>query len=272
MPENRSTILIVDDDAALRETLQEALANESFDVTSAASGEDALRKLSILAFDLAIVDLKLPGMDGVQLVRDIRRRWPDVLIIVLTAFPTLDSTVACLRAGVYDYLFKPSGIGEIRRSMQDALAKQYGYARRVELLETLQEQLSRGLHELREAVPDTTVLNTPITDGAKAIGRFVQTGSLIIDRERHEVMLGDEQLELTPTEFEILAYLVERAPGVISALELARRAMGYDAGETEARELVKWHIHHLRQKIEIDASNPVLLKNIRGIGYKLEVM
>lgn len=272
MREIRSTILIVDDDATLRETLQEALANESFDVTGAASGEDALRKLSILAFDLVISDLKLPGIDGVQLVRDIRRRWPDVLLIVLTAYPTLDSTVACLRAGVHDYLFKPSGIGEIRRSVQEALARQRGFSRRIELLETLQDQLARGLHELRETVPDTTVLNTPITDGAKAIGRFVQTGSLIIDRERHEAMLGETQLVLTPTEFEILAYLVERAPAVISPLELARRAMGYDAGETEARELVKWHIHHLRQKIEIDTSNPVLLKNIRGIGYKLEVL
>lgn len=271
MSEKRSTILVVDDDETLRNTLQASLSDDTTDVTLASSGEDALRKMSILAFDLLITDLKLPGIDGVQLVRDVRRRWPDVVVIILTAFPTLDSTVSCLRAGVHDYLFKPSGIAEIRRSIQYGLAKREGFTKRLELLLALEQQLSLGLHQLREEVPDASVLHNSL-ENSKTIGRFVQTGSLIIDRERHEVMLGETELVLTPTEFEILAYLAERAPAVVSPLELARRAMGYDAAEGEARELVKWHIHHLRQKIEIDASKPILLKNVRGVGYKIDVL
>ncbi len=269
MPE-RPTILIVEDDNALRTTLQTALSRDEFDVTVAASGEEALRKMSILSFDLVITDMRLPGIDGVQLVRDIRRRWPDIVVMVLTAYPSLDSAVACLRAGVHDYLFKPCPITEIRRSLREGLTKRQGFAKRLELLQALEQQLTQGMRALRGESPATAAVLDAFGDGTTTIGRFVRTGSLIIDRERHEAILGETPLDLTPTEFEILAYLAERAPAVVTPIDLARRAMGYEAGEQEARELVKWHIHHLRQKIEADATRPILLKNVRGVGYKID--
>jgi len=268
---DRPTILVVDDDEQLRTTMQTALARDECDVTLASSGEDALRKMSILSFDLVITDVRLPGIDGVQLVRDIRRRWPDIVVIVLTAYPTLETAVACLRAGVHDYLFKPCPMTEIRRSLREGLSKRQGFTKRIELLHALEQQLTHGLRALRgEELATNSVLDS-IGDGSTTVGRFVRTGSLIIDRERHEAILGETPLDLTPTEFEILAYLAERAPAVVTPVDLARRAMGYDADEQEARELVKWHIHHLRQKIEADAARPMLLKNVRGVGYKLDV-
>jgi DNA-binding response OmpR family regulator len=270
MPD-RPTILVVDDDEQLRTVMQAALARDDFDVTLAGSGEDALRKMSILSFDLVITDIRLPGIDGVQLVRDIRRRWPDIVVVVLTGYASLESAVACLRAGVHDYLFKPCPMSEIRRSLREGLSKRQGITKRIELLQALEQQLTHGLRALRgEATVTSSVLDS-MGDGATTVGRFVQTGPLIIDRERHEAILGETQLDLTPTEFEILGYLAERAPAVVTPVDLARRAMGYDADEQEARELVKWHIHHLRQKIEVDASRPMLLKNVRGVGYKLDV-
>ena len=272
MPD-RPTILVVDEDEEHRSTLQAALAREEYDVTAAGSGEDALRKMSILSFDLVITDLWLPGIDGVQLVRDVRRRWPDIVVVVLTASPSLETAVSCLRAGVHDYLFKPCPITEVRRSLRDGLAKREGFIKRIELLHALEQQLTHGLRALRgDAQVSSAVLDAGSSgDSPVPIGRFVQTGSLIIDRERHEAILGETQLDLTPTEFEILAYLAERAPAVVTPVDLARRAMGYDADEQEARELVKWHVHHLRQKIEADAARPILLKNVRGVGYKLDV-
>jgi len=267
----RPTVLIVDDDDDLRTLLQSALSREEYDITVAASGEDALRKMSILSFDLALTDIRLPGIDGVQLVRDIRRRWPDIVVLVLTAYPSLESAVACLRAGVHDYLFKPCPITELRRSLREGLAKRQGFTKRFELLQALEQQLTQGLRALRGEAPASATVLDAMGDGSTTIGRFVQTGSLIIDRERHEALLGETQLDLTPTEFEILAYLAERAPAVVTPIELARRAMGYETEEQEARELVKWHIHHLRQKIEADASRPILLKNVRGVGYKIDV-
>ena len=270
MPD-RPTLLIVDDDNETRTLWQTALTQDNYDVTGAASGEDALRKMSILSFDLVITDLRLPGIDGVQLVRDIRRRWPDIVVIVVTGYPTLDSSVACLRAGVHDYLYKPCPITELRRSLREGLAKREGFTKRFELLQALELQLTHGLRALRGEAPATSAVLDSFGDGSTTIGRFVRTGSLIIDRERHEAILGETPLELTPTEFEILAYLAERAPAVVTPIELARRAMGYEADEQEARELVKWHIHHLRQKIEADATRPILLKNVRGVGYKIDV-
>lgn len=270
MPE-RSTAIIVDDDDELRTLLQSALVQDGYDVTSASSGEEALRKMSILSFDVAVTDLRLPGIDGVQLVRDICRRWPDMVVVVLTAFPSLESAVACLRAGVHDYLYKPCPLGDLRRSIREGLIKRRGFAKRFDLLQALEHQLTQGLVALRSEIHliDSTGSVSP-GDG-DSVGRFVRTGSLIVDRERHEAVLGETQLELTPTEFEILAYLAERAPAVVTPIDLARRAMGYETDEQEARELVKWHIHHLRQKIEADASRPILLKNVRGVGYKIDV-
>ena len=270
MPD-RPNLLIVEDDDELRVFLQTALGRDEYDVTTARSGEEALRKMSILAYDVVTTDIRLHGIDGVQLVRDIRRRWPDIVVVVLTGYPALESAVACLRAGVHDYLFKPCPIGELRRSLREGLAKRHGFARRLELLQALEQQLTHGLRVLRGEAPATSSVLDAMGDGAVTVGRYVRTGSLIIDRERHEAILGETQLDLTPTEFEILGYLAERAPAVVTPVDLARRAMGYDADEQEARELVKWHIHHLRQKIEADATRPILLKNVRGVGYKLDV-
>ena len=83
--------------------------------------------------------------------------------------------------------------------------------------------------------------------------------------------MGEITLDLTPTEFEMLAYLAERAPTVIGPQELARRVLNYDVTEVEARELIRWHVHHLRRKLEINPDQPHLLKNVRGIGYKLDI-
>jgi len=102
-------------------------------------------------------------------------------------------------------------------------------------------------------------------------GRILRAGSFLIDYDQHEALLGDMPLELTPTEFDILCILAERAPAVLSPQEIARRVFDYDVNEPEARELVRWHVHHLRRKLEIDPDQPHMLKNVRGIGYKLDL-
>jgi DNA-binding response OmpR family regulator len=269
----RPPILVVDDDEDARNMLQLALSRDEYDVTTASSSEDALRKLAVLSFDVVIADIVLPGIDGVHLLREIQRRWPDTITIVLTAYPSLETSVAALRASAHDYLSKPCPPSEIRRSVQEGLAKRRGLSRRLELMQALEKQLMEGLSALREE--QMSVLRaahvahpSPITGNS---AQLIRAGSFIIDRERHEVLLGDIPLELTPTEFEMLAILAERAPAVISSRELLRRVLNYDASETEARETIRWHIHHLRRKLEVDPTQPRLLKNVRGIGYKLEV-
>jgi DNA-binding response OmpR family regulator len=209
------------------------------------------------------------------LLREIQRRWPDTITIVLTAYPTLDTSVAALRAGAYDYLSKPCPPSEIRRSVQEGLAKRRGLVRRLELMHALEQQLVDGLRALRgdaasalSSVPEAPPM---MPTSPRTSARLVRAGSFIIDRERHEALLGDTPLELTPTEFDILALLAERAPMVLSPQEIARHVFEYDVSEVEARELVRWHIHHLRRKLENDPDQPNMLKNVRGVGYKLDI-
>jgi DNA-binding response OmpR family regulator len=270
----RPPILAVDDEEDARVLMLMALPRDEYDVTVANSTEDALRKLAVLSFDVVITDIRLPGVDGIHLLRELQRRWPDTITIVLTAYPSLDTAVAALRAGAHDYLSKPCPPNEIRRSVQDGLAKLRGLTKRIELMHALEQQLLEGLEALREekqANVSATAEPAPPPLVPLNLSQIVRAGSFIVDRTRHEALLGEMPLDLTPTEFEILAILAERAPAVISAQELTRRALNYAANEAEARDLIRWHIHHLRRKLEVDPDRPKILKNIRGIGYKLEV-
>ncbi len=271
----RAPVLVVDDDDNMRAMLQQTLSREEYDVVSAVSAEDALRKLTVLSFEVVIADLRLPGLDGVHLLREIQRRWPDTVTIVLTGYPTLDTAVAALRAGAHDYLSKPCPPSEIRRSVQEGLSKRRGLLRRVELMHGLEQQLVEGLRALRgDAVSALSGMPEPmplVSSSPRNSARLLRAGSFIIDRDRHEALLGDTSLDLTPTEFDILALLVERAPTVISQQEIARHVFQYEVSEIEARELVRWHVHHLRRKLEVDPDQPDMLKNVRGVGYKLDI-
>ena len=266
----RTSILVVDGDGDARAFLQTMLAREGYDMVSAASAEDALRKLSVLSFEVVITDVRFPGIDGVHLLREIQRRWPDTITIILTAFPTLDTAVSALRAGAHDYLSKPCPPSEIRRSVQEGLDKRRGLARRMELMQGLEKQLVDGLRALRGGTGELSPV-LPVTRREESTQGILRAGSFIIDYDQHEALLGDIPLDLTHTEFDILAVLVERAPAVLSPQEIARRVFEYSVSEIEARELVRWHIHHLRRKLEIDTDQPHMLKNVRGVGYKLDL-
>ncbi len=274
----RISVLVVDSEEAVRSMLQAALSRDEYDVVSAISPEDALRKLGVLTFEVVITDLRFRGVDGIHLLREIQRRWPDTIMIVLTAYPSLESSVAALRAGAHDYLVKPCPPTEIRRSVQEGVAKRRGLARRVELMQALEKQLVDGLRAIRgDIVPPRGVTGElpplPQTGQLKEPRKahILRAGSFIIDYDQHEALLGDTPLDLTPTEFDILCILVERAPAVLSPQEIARRVFNYNVDEAEARELVRWHVHHLRRKLEVDPDRPLMLKNVRGIGYKLDL-
>jgi DNA-binding response OmpR family regulator len=274
----RTSVLVVDEEDETRAMLQMALARDEYDVVSAVNAEDALRKLGVLTFEVVITDLRFRGVDGIHLLREIQRRWPDTITIVLTAYPGLESAVSALRAGAHDYLVKPCLASDIRHSVQEGLAKRRGLVRRLELMQALEKQLIDGLRAIRGDMPlvrGSTGELPPLPQTGRLTerrrGRILRAGSFIIDYEQHEALLGDTPLDLTPTEFDILSVLVERAPAVLSPQEIARRVFEYNVNEVEARELVRWHIHHLRRKLEIDPDRPQMLKNVRGVGYKLDL-
>jgi DNA-binding response OmpR family regulator len=227
--------LIVDDEEHIRFFLSETLRKSGHTIETATSGEQALDKLRDARFDLAILDLRLGGrVDGLRVLEAVRWRWPDTVVIMLTAHGSLESAMSAIREGVDGYLLKPAEPNEVRQAVQDAFAR----------------------HQ-RRARPEQE-------------SKLLQHGALYIDRDRHLATLEGRPLDLTPSEFKLLAYLAQHAGRVVSPRELVRVVQEYDCdSEQEARDVVKWYVHRLRQKLEPDPSNPRYILNVRGVGYTL---
>jgi len=261
MPEARvPRILVVDDEATTRISLAELLRLEGYDVSIAASGEDALDIIDRQSpFDLMVVDIKMPGMDGLQLTEAVQRRSPDTVIILLTAFGTLETAIQALRRGAHDYLLKPCPVSQILESVRKGLSKRYQEQQRKELVSRLEQTLS----ELR-AIEQPDVAIAPPT---AQVERYLEVQDVRLDRERHQVWIGDRSVDLTPTEFKLLSYLMERADQVCSPQQLVRQAQGYETDPWGARAIVRVHIRRLRRKMEPDPARPRYIVNVRGVGY-----
>jgi len=260
-------ILIVDDDPSIRNTLKEVLSRESYQVTTAGSGEEALKIMRETNFDLALLDLKMVGMNGLSLMKEIRKRSPSTGIIMLTGYATLESAIGALRQGAHDYLLKPCEPEMLKMSIREGLKKQWRDMRRRELI----DRLEQGVRELSVVsfteTEEELLLEEP--DEITNDNRFLKVGDLLIDLHKHIVTMRGEPVSLTPTEFSVLASLAEAAGTVLRCEELVSRAQGYNCPEQEARTIIKTHISHLRQKLEQDPSRPCHILNVRGVGYML---
>ncbi len=250
-------ILIADDEESVRAVLQRTLQREGHQVETAADGREALAMLRQGAYDLLLLDLNMRPVDGLEVLRAAHRQDPDLVVIVLTGHGSLESAVECLRLGAFDYLFKPAMPGEIRQRVADGLKHRRRVLQRNRLLAQI-EALKNTLEELELEI------NAP--PGADA-ERFLHSGPLTIDLYHRSATLGDTPLDLTTAEFDVLVCLVKASPQPLSAVELVQCALGYEAYPAEARELVKWHIHRLRRKVEPRPGQPRYIKTVRGRGY-----
>lgn len=252
-----ASILVVDDEPAARLSLAELLSLEGYEVTAAASGEEALELLSEGPFDLAIVDLKMPGMDGIDVVSALQKHSPDTIIIMLTAHGTLETAVQAMRQGAHDYLLKPANVNEIMASVKAGLDKHRRELRRRELLSLMQHTLA--------AISDETSMTSAeppiITD------RFLQVREVLVDQQKHLATFRGQPLDLTPTEFKLLVYLLLHPDCVLSPQELVQEVQGYEADHWEARSIIRVHIRRLRQKLEPDPALPSYIITVRGAGY-----
>jgi len=263
MPEQRqgARIMVVDDETTERVSLAEVLRLEGYEVATAASGEEALSFLSKGdPFDLMLLDLKMPGMSGLEVTEKVRQQCPDTVVILLTAFGTLDTAIQAIRQGAHDYLLKPSAIPEILESVREGLAKRRHEQRRRRLVNQLQQTVS-------ELVTTEDVEGIEETARSQS-SRFIRARDVVLDRQKHVVTLRGEPLGLTPTEFKILACLMETPDQVWEPQELVRHAQGYETDAWGARAIIRVHIRRLRKKMEQDPSNPDYILNVRGVGYK----
>ncbi|MGH9030804.1 MAG: response regulator [Acidimicrobiia bacterium] len=228
------TILAVEDDDRIRTTMRMVLEDEGFEVNEAASAEAALDTFETQAVDLVLVDIMLPGMNGFDLCRSLRRA-SDVPIVMVTARVDSHDVVAGLEAGADDYVRKPFAAKEL--------------AARIRAL------LRRIPH--RDDEPGTT--------GQASAFRF---GDVEVIPEAGVVRRDGEEVAVTKTEFRLLCELARNSGIVMSRDQLLERVWGYDYfGD---RRLVDSHVRRLRTKIEDDPSEPRFLLTMRGLGYKLQ--
>ncbi len=283
-------ILVVDDEQNIRLTLSALLSRVGHVVAVAASGEEAVAMFERQQFDLMLVDLQMPGINGIQVVEALRLHDLTTVVIVLTGHGSLETAIEGMHQGVFDYMLKTSDPGQIldrvasgladrsKRQRQNALITAIGAAAQELTVSVLSDE-PPSLNTPLPPLPPPSFMLVPHTSspassagGASPINdRQVTIGQLQLDTWHQTAILGGRSLNLTPTEFRLLLCLAEHAGQMLSYTQLVRCAQGYEANDMEAGELIKPHIHHLRQKIEPDPSAPRYLLNVRGKGYILQI-
>ena len=224
-------VLVVEDEETLLFTLAHNLKREGYTVLTASRGDDALRMFRESSPDLVLLDVMLPGMDGIQVCRLLRRD-TTVPIIMLTALGGESDRVSGLDTGADDYLAKPFGMREL---------------------------LARVRALLRRATPRA---------GPDLGPSMVISGDLSVDSGRREVRRGGDVMRLKPKEYELLLFFVQHPSRVFSREQILDEVWGYDF--YGGPRTVDVHVRWLRQKIEDDPAVPERLKTVRGSGYLFE--
>ena len=259
-------LLVVDDEANLRAGLRDILSLMGYHVEEAASGREALKLLESVSYDLMVLDMQMPGMSGVEVMRRARRMCPDLSIIVLTAHASLESAIASVKSDVADYMLKPFDIKDLATTISQALQERAEHLRRQQLMNLIGQALDTLDEPARSAAPPSSPPTPP--------ERFLHAGPLTLDRQKRLVVVQGtpvRTVELTMGEVAILAVLVEHPNQVLSCSQLVRATLGYDLGEQEAQNQVRLYILRLRRKIEADPGNPRLIRTVRGHGYFLSL-
>jgi len=234
-------VLIVEDEPTLLDTLEYNLSRQGYQVYTAANGLTALEVARRERPDLIVLDIMLPGMDGLEVCRTLRREM-NVPILMLTARADEVDRVVGLEVGADDYLTKPF-------SMRELLARVKALLRRVRLI---REEVA-GEHQ-RAGMPPQPA---PMT-----------FGDLTIDPARHEVLRTGEPLRLKPKEYDLLLFLARNRGIVLSRETILERVWGWDyVGGSRSVDV---HVRWLREKIEPDPTHPTRILTVRGAGYRFD--
>jgi two-component system KDP operon response regulator KdpE len=228
-PANGPVVLVIEDEPPIRRFLRPTLASQGYRIVEAESGEDGLLQAATRQPDLVILDLGLPDLDGLEVIRRLRE-WTAVPIIVLSARGAESDKVAALDAGADDYVAKPFAVGELLARARVALRHAPGSG--------------------RESGESTFVL-----------------GDLRVDLARRRVWRGEAEVRLTPIEYRLLTALVRHAGKVLTHRQLLQDVWG--PGQVEQTHYLRVYMANLRRKLEVDPARPRFLRTEPGVGYRL---
>nr|WP_174526321.1 response regulator transcription factor [Micromonospora maritima] len=228
--DRRTRVLVVDDEENIRALLSATLRLVEFDVRVAGGGHEALALAEEFDPDLVVLDVMLPDLDGFQVARRLRGTGAGVPVLFLTARGTVEDRISGLTVGADDYVTKPFSLEEVVLRIR-------------------------------------AILRRSRADDAPAPDGVLRYADLELDEDAHEVRRGGRVVELSPTEFNLLRYLMVNAGRVVSKAQILDRVWNYDFGGDG--RIVESYIYYLRKKIDVQA--PPLVHTVRGVGYTLRV-
>lgn len=225
-------ILIAEDDTDIRQLIRMHLEKDDYHVDTAENGLKALEKFNLAHYDLIILDIMMPGLTGIELLRHIREK-SEVPVLMLTARDADHDKILGLDLGADDYITKPFSIFELSSRVRAHLRRYLKF-----------------------------------NQNADIKGRILESGPLFLDESRHKVTVSGQAVDLNPTEFKILTLFMQSPGRVYTKRQIYEFAWEEDYHGDDNTIMV--HISHLREKIETDPKHPRLIKTIRGVGYRLE--
>jgi len=232
-------ILIVDDEEIARTSLADILRLEGHEIKAVSSGEQAVRALENEPFDVMLLDLRMPGMGGIDVLRAVVDQLQGLQVIVLTAHGSLDSAIQALRFRVHDYMLKPVSPEQIIASIEKALtARQAG-------------DMGGSSHSRKATL-------------------FTLPGGSNMDLAKRVISWKEGEINLTPTEARLLGILITRLGEVIPHSELVKHCQGYHVDNEEAARILRPVVSRLRQKMTLIPGWGEWIKNVRGSGYMIE--
>ena len=227
-------LLVVDDDDEIRELLEFDLSHSGYSVDTACDGMDGLNKAVTNSYDLVLLDVMMPKMNGFDVCKNLRKAKPDIPVLLLTAKGTITDKTQGFDCGADDYLVKPFDIQEVLLRVKALLRRNT-------------DNSSKDEQSFKQEI--------------------LKMGDIELFPESLETGIEGKRIKLTPTEFEILYCLMQHFNDSVSLAVLLDEVWGYDSDEDV--RMVRVHVGGLRQKIEADTKNPKYLHSVTNVGYKL---
>ena len=237
-------VLVVDDEPVARQSLSDILRLEGYTVSSAPNGQAAVEFVRTHPVDLMVVDLRMPGMDGLEVIQVINQVSPETEVILLTAHGSIETAVQALRLRIHDYLLKPALPPQILASVKKGLARR---SARVKVRS-----------EMDDLESEITVKEYKFKDG------------ILVDLSRRLVRQKNHEVHLTPAEGRLLRVLLENPDRVYTHRELVLLVQGYDTSQQEAPEVLRPLVSRLRHKLSVFPSLMNRISSVRGTGYVYE--